>query len=40
MNRVVVLAGVTGIGKSDVALQLCKSLQGEIIVADSIQVLI
>jgi tRNA A37 N6-isopentenylltransferase MiaA len=37
-NNVVVIAGPTGIGKSNVAQLLCKSMNGEIILGDSVQV--
>jgi tRNA dimethylallyltransferase len=35
---IVVLAGATGVGKTRLALELCRSLNGEIIGADSVQV--
>jgi tRNA dimethylallyltransferase len=37
-KRVIVLAGPTGVGKSDFAIQLAKEIDGEIVSADSIQV--
>lgn len=37
-KKVIVLAGPTGCGKSDLAMQLCKKIPGEIVSADSIQV--
>lgn len=37
-KKVIVLAGPTGCGKSDLAMQLCKEIPGEIVSADSIQV--
>lgn len=37
-KKVIVIAGPTGCGKSDLAMQLCHSLPGEIVSADSIQV--
>jgi tRNA dimethylallyltransferase len=36
-NLVVILAGPTGVGKSDVAAQLCASQKGVIVSADSVQ---
>jgi tRNA dimethylallyltransferase len=36
-NLVIVLAGVTGVGKSDVAARLCAAQKGMIISADSVQ---
>jgi tRNA dimethylallyltransferase len=36
--NIIVIAGPTGVGKSDVAIRLCKRLNGEIISADSVQV--
>lgn len=38
-NTVIVLSGATGSGKSKLALSLCERLNGEIVVADCIQVL-
>jgi tRNA dimethylallyltransferase len=38
LQRVVVLAGPTGVGKSAMAFRLCKALNGEIVSADSVQV--
>jgi tRNA dimethylallyltransferase len=38
VQRVVVIAGPTGVGKSDMAIRLCRKLGGEIISADSVQV--
>ena len=38
-KKVILLAGPTASGKSKLALQLAKNLNGEIINADSIQVL-
>lgn len=37
-KKVIVLAGPTGCGKSDLAMHLCKILPGDIVSADSIQV--
>lgn len=37
-KKVIVLAGPTGCGKSDLAMQLCEQIPGEIVSADSIQV--
>ena len=37
-NKVILLAGPTASGKSKLALQLAKNLNGEIINADSMQV--
>lgn len=37
-KRVIVIAGPTGVGKSDFALQLAKEIGGEIVSADSMQV--
>lgn len=37
MNRLVVVAGPTGTGKSDLALELARRLDGEVINADSMQ---
>lgn len=37
-KKVIVIAGPTGAGKSDLALQLCQKIGGEIVSADSIQV--
>ena len=36
-NLVIVIAGVTGVGKSDVAATLCKNNGGVIVSADSVQ---
>ena len=36
-NRVVVLTGPTGVGKSSLALKLCRELDGEIVSSDSVQ---
>jgi tRNA dimethylallyltransferase len=38
LQRVVLLAGPTGVGKSSMAFRLCKALNGEIVSADSVQV--
>jgi tRNA dimethylallyltransferase len=40
MNKIIVLSGPTGIGKSDVGMKLCRMLanKAEIIVADSVQI--
>lgn len=38
MNKLLILAGPTGVGKSDLAVQLAKSLNGEIISSDSMQI--
>ena len=37
-NKVIVLAGATSVGKSAVSLELCKHLNAEIVIADSVQV--
>ena len=37
-KQVIVLAGATSVGKSAVAAELCKILDAEIILADSVQV--
>lgn len=37
-NKVIVLAGATSVGKSAVSLELCKHLDAEIVIADSVQV--
>lgn len=37
-KKVIILAGPTGSGKSDIALHLCREIGGEIVTADSIQV--
>jgi tRNA dimethylallyltransferase len=37
-NTVLVLSGVTAVGKSAVALDLCQKVNGEIIISDSVQV--
>ena len=39
-TRVIVIAGPTAIGKSTLALSLCSQLGGEIVSADSVQVLL
>lgn len=36
--RVIVVTGPTAVGKSSLALQLCRDLRGEIISVDSVQV--
>jgi predicted AAA+ superfamily ATPase len=36
--KVIVIAGPTAVGKSALAIELCKLLNGEIISADSVQV--
>ena len=39
MNRgLVAIVGTTGVGKSDLAVQLAKALNGEVINADAMQV--
>ena len=38
MNRLVVIVGPTGVGKSRLALRLAQALNGEIISADSRQI--
>ena len=38
MNEVVLLAGPTASGKSDIAIKIAKKIDGEIINADSMQV--
>jgi len=38
MNKVILIAGPTASGKSDLAIFLAKKLRGEIINADSMQV--
>ena len=38
MNKVIVIAGPTAVGKSDIAVRLAKRIGGEIISADSMQV--
>ena len=37
-KQVIVIAGATSVGKSAVAAELCKILDAEIILADSVQV--
>lgn len=37
-NQVIILAGATSVGKSAVARELCKSLDAEIVIADSVQI--
>jgi tRNA dimethylallyltransferase len=37
-NVVIVLAGATSVGKSAVAMELCKKIGGEIVISDSVQV--
>jgi tRNA dimethylallyltransferase len=36
-NRLLILAGPTGVGKSDIAAEICKSYHGIIVSADSVQ---
>ena len=38
MKKVLIIAGPTGVGKSDLAMQLAQALNGEIISCDSVQV--
>lgn len=38
MGRVLVIAGPTGVGKTDLAIRLAKRLGGELISCDSVQV--
>lgn len=38
MNKVIVIFGPTGVGKTDLSIQLAKKLNGEIISADSMQI--
>ena len=38
MNKLIVIAGPTAVGKSDIAIKLAKKLDGEVISADSMQV--
>ena len=38
MQKVILIAGPTGSGKSNIALKLAKKINGEIINADSMQV--
>lgn len=38
MNKLLIIAGPTGVGKSDLAVQLAKKLHGEIISSDSMQI--
>ncbi len=38
MNKLIVIAGPTAVGKSDIAIKLAKRLNGEIVSADSMQV--
>ncbi|KAN0026178.1 hypothetical protein ACTFIV_007162 [Dictyostelium citrinum] len=37
-DKVIIIAGGTGIGKSDLSLKLAKQINGEIIGADSVQI--
>lgn len=37
-NSVIVMSGATSVGKSAVAMELCKRLEAEIVIADSVQV--
>ena len=40
MNRsIIAVIGTTGVGKSDLGVQLSKALQGEVVNADSMQVI-
>src|SRR5438477_93461 len=36
--KVIIIAGATGVGKSDVGLKIAKVLNGEIVIADSVQI--
>ena len=38
MQKIILIAGPTGSGKSEIALRLAKKIDGEIINADSMQV--
>ena len=38
MQKIILIAGPTGSGKSEIALRLAKKINGEIINADSMQV--
>ena len=38
MKKIVIITGLTGSGKSALALKLCKDYSGEIISADSVQI--
>ena len=37
MNKIIVIAGPTGVGKTKLSIELAKKLDGEIINADSMQ---
>eukprot|EP01038_Epipyxis_sp_PR26KG_P008514 gene8514-11509_t len=37
-NQVICISGATAVGKSSVAVELCKLINGEIVVADSVQI--
>ena len=37
MNKIVIIGGITGIGKTKVANYIAKKLNGEVIIGDSLQ---
>lgn len=38
MRKIAAIIGTTGVGKSQLAVELCKSLKGQVINADAMQV--
>lgn len=40
MHKIATVIGTTGVGKSQLAVELCKALRGQVINADSMQVLL
>ena len=38
MNKIIIISGPTGVGKTNISLKLAKKIGGEIISADSMQV--
>ena len=38
MRKIIVISGMTGVGKSNIAKLLANKLNGEIIISDSVQV--
>ena len=40
MRRIATIIGTTGVGKSQLGIELCKALRGQVINADSMQVII